>query len=118
MHALLECIIVEYANRLRARYPCQKIRSATVFASAIRAFAQYGYIELVNTKTGIRKGIPKFLIDRLKRSSQPIWIPGRNFPVEYLDIYDEMQPYMFGDGCHTLAAYSLRMSQDRAAQER
>ncbi len=69
MHGLLECIIVQYANRLRVKYPGRKIQNAAVFASAIQAFAQYGYIELVNAKTGIPKGIPEFLIDTIKRST-------------------------------------------------
>jgi hypothetical protein len=98
MHAILECIFVDYANQLRAEYPGTKIRNAEVFASAIPEFERFGYIELVNLKTGMRKGIPEFLIDTIKRSKrQPIWIPSRNFPVEPFDIAKEMKPSIQGD---------------------
>lgn len=98
MDALLECIFVRYANRLRENYPGRKIRNAAVFASGIPVFERFGYIELVDTKTGIRKGIPKFLVDRIKRSRrQPIWIPGTNFPVNPSDIFEEMKPSIQGD---------------------
>ena len=33
MHALLECIFVDYANQLRAKYPGRTIRNAAVFTS-------------------------------------------------------------------------------------
>ena len=98
MHAILECIFVDYANQLRAKYPGTKIRNAEVFASAIPVFERFGYIELVNSKTVMRKGIPEFLIDTIKRSKrQPIWIPSRNFPVDLSDIVKEMKPSMQGD---------------------
>jgi hypothetical protein len=98
MHAILECTFVDYANQLRAAYPGRRIRNAAVFASAISAFERLGYIELVNPKIGMRKGIPEFLIDTIKRSKrQPIWIPSRNFPVDLSDIVKEMKPSMQGD---------------------
>jgi hypothetical protein len=97
MHALLECVFVDYANQLRAEYPDRKIRNATVFASAIPAFAHFGYIELVR-KTNIPKGIPDFLINTIKRSKEDaIWIPSKNFPRDPMDLYAEMKPYMRGD---------------------
>jgi hypothetical protein len=98
MHAILECIFVDYANQLRAEYPGRKIRSAAVFASGIPEFERLGYAELVNAKTGIRTGIPRFLIDTIKRSKrQPIWIPSRHFPVDSSDIFKEMKPSIQGD---------------------
>ncbi len=98
LDAMLECIIVQYANQLRAEYPSQKIRNAAVFASAIPVFARWGYIELVNAKTGIPKRIPEFLVDRIRRARrQPIWIPSANLPIEPFDIFDEMKPSMRGD---------------------
>jgi len=98
MHAILECIFVDYANQLRAEYPGRNIRNAAVFASGIPVFERFGYIELVNAKTGIRKGIPEFLIRRIKRSKrQPIWIPSTNFPVDLSDIDKEMKASMHGD---------------------
>jgi hypothetical protein len=98
MHEILECILINYVNELRAKYPGRKIRNAEVFASAIPEFERFGYIELVNAKTGIRKGIPEFLIDTIKRSKRlPIWIPSRNFPVDLSDIVKEMKPSIQGD---------------------
>jgi len=98
MHAILECIFVDYANQLRAKYPGRKIRNAAVFASAIPEFERFGYIELVDTRAGIRNGIPEFLVDTIKRSKrQPIWIPSRNFPVHLPDIAKEMKPSIQGD---------------------
>jgi hypothetical protein len=98
MHALLEGLFVDYANLLRAKYPGRKIRNAAVFASGIPEFERFGYIELVDTRIGIRKGIPKFLIEAIKRSKrQPIWVPSRNFPVHLSDIVKEMKPSIQGD---------------------
>ncbi len=98
MYALLECILVDYANQLRAKYPGQKIRNSAVFASGIPVFERFGYIELVDAKAGILKGIPEFLIARIKRSKhQPIWVPSRNFPVEAFDIFEELKPSIEGD---------------------
>ena len=98
MHAILECIFVDYANVLRAKYPGRKIRNAAIFASGIPEFERFGYIELVDARTEIRKGIPEFLIDTIKRSKrQPIWIPSRNFPVDLSDIVKEMKPCIQGD---------------------
>ncbi len=98
MLALLEYTFADYANQRRAKYPGRKIRNAEVFASAIQAFAGFGYIELADAKAGIREGIPEFLVDRIKRSRhQPIWIPGKKFPVDLSDLDNEMQPYMCGD---------------------
>ena len=98
MHAILECIFIDYANQLRAAYPGRKIRNAAVFASAIPEFERFGYIELVDTRNGVRKGIPKCLIDRIKRSKrQPSWIPSRNFPVDLSNIVREMTPSIRGD---------------------
>ena len=98
MNAILECIFTDYANQLRVANPGRKIRNAAVFASAIPEFERLGYIELVDTRNGLRKGIPKLLIDTIKRSKrQPIWIPSRNFPVDLSDIVKEMKPSMQGD---------------------
>jgi hypothetical protein len=98
MHAILKCIFVDYANQLRAAYPGRKIRNGAVFASAIPEFERFGYIKLVDTRNGIRKGIPKFLIDSIKRSKhQPIWVPSRYFPVDLSDIVKEMKPSIQGD---------------------
>ena len=97
MHGLLECMFIRYAIQLRAEYPNRKIRNATVFASAIPAFARFGYIELVR-KTSIPKYIPWFLIKTIKRSKEDaIWIPSKNFPRHALDLDKEMKPYMEGD---------------------
>ena len=97
MFPLLECIFVDYANQLRAEYPHCKIRNATVVASAIPAFARFGYIKLVR-KTSIPKDIPYFLINAIKRAREDaIWIPSDNFPQDTWDLYKEMKPYMHGD---------------------
>ena len=98
MDVILECIFVDYANELRAKYPGRKIRNAAVFASGIPVFERFGYIELVNAKTAIRKGIPEFLIGRIKRARRlPIWIPSTNFPADLFDIHNEMNASMDGD---------------------
>src|ERR1035437_991268 len=98
MHALLECIFVDYANLLRANYPGQTIRNAAVFVSGVPEFARLGFIELVDARTGIRDGIPDFIVRRIKRAKhQPIWIPGPNFPASPDDIYDQMKPFMRGN---------------------
>ena len=98
MHAILEGIFVDYANDLREVYPGQTIRNAAVFASGIPEFERFGYIELVNAKTGIRKGIPEFLIRTVKRARRlPIWIPSTNFPADPFDIHKEMNASMDGD---------------------
>jgi hypothetical protein len=81
MHGLLECIFVDYANLLQANYPGRTIRNAAVFISGVPEFARLGFIELVDTRTGIRDGIPDFIVRRIKHAKhQPIWIPGPNFP--------------------------------------
>ena len=81
MHALLECIFVDYANLLRANYPGRTIRNVTVFVSGVPEFARLGFIELVDARTGIPEGIPDFMLRRIERAKhQPIWIPGPNFP--------------------------------------
>jgi hypothetical protein len=91
-------MFVRYANDLREVYPGQTIRNAAVFASGIPEFERFGYIELVDTRTGIREGIPKFLIDSIKRCKrQPVWIPSTNFPDEFRGIYKEMTASMHGD---------------------
>ena len=95
MHALLECIFVDYANQLRARYPGRTIRNAAVFTSGVPEFARLGFIELVDARTGLPEGIPEPLVRRIKRAKhQPIWIPGVNFPDNAMDIYDQMKPTM------------------------
>ena len=98
VYPLLECMFVAYANRLRAQYPGRKIRNRAVFASGIPAFARLGYIQLVDIRTEIPKGIPEFLIARIRRmKDQPIWIPSRNFPANPFDIHKEMKPSLHGD---------------------
>jgi hypothetical protein len=98
MHPILECLFVAYANQLREKYPGRKIRNAAVFASGIPEFERFGYIELVNARTGIRKGIPEFLIGTIKRSRrQPIWIPSTNFPDNPSDVFKGMKPSIQGD---------------------
>jgi hypothetical protein len=98
MHALLECIFVDYANLLRTNYPCKTIRNAAVFVSGVPEFARLGLIELVDARTGIRDGIPDFVVRTIKRAKhQPIWIPGVNFPANSMDIYDQIKPFMRGD---------------------
>src|SRR6476660_2421599 len=98
MHRLLECTFVDYANQLRASYPGQIIRKATVFASGVPEFARLGFIELVDARSGIPKDIPDFLIRTIKRAKyQPIWIPGVNFPDDPWDINELMKPFMLTD---------------------
>ena len=95
MHRLLECTFVDYANQLRASYPGQIIRKATVFASGVPEFARLGFIELVDARSGIPEGIPDFLIRTIRRARhQPIWIPGVNFPDDPFDIYEQMKVSM------------------------
>ena len=98
MHALLECTFVDYANLLRTNYPGKTIRNAAVFVSGVPEFARLGLIELVDARTGIRKGIPDFIVRRIKRAKhQPIWVPGPNFPAYPWAVYDQMKPFMRGD---------------------
>jgi hypothetical protein len=98
MHGLLECTFVDYANQLRANYPGQKIRNAAVFASGVSEFARLGFIELVDARTGIPKGLPEPLVRTIKRAKhQPIWIPGVNFPDDAMDIYKQMKPFIRND---------------------
>lgn len=98
MHALLECIFVDYANLLRANYPGRTIRNAAIFVSGVPEFARLGFIELVDARTGIPEGIPDFIVRRIKRAkNQPIWIPGPNVPAIPEDIYDQMKPFMRGN---------------------
>jgi hypothetical protein len=98
MHALLECIFVDYANLLRTNYPGKTIRNAAVFVSGVPEFARLGLIELVDARTGIRDGIPDFVVRTIKRAKhQPIWIPGVNFPASLDDIFKQMKPFMRGN---------------------
>ena len=104
LHPFLKMIFGCYVFKLREEYPGRKIRNAAVFASAIERLNASGYIELVDARTGIRKGIPEFLIDSIilidsiKRAKRkPIWIPSRNFPLDLFDLDKEMQPYLSGD---------------------
>ena len=98
MHPLLECTLVDYANRLRANYPDRRIRNAAVFASGVPEFARLGYIELVDARTGVREGVPDFLVRAVKRAKhQPVWIPAINFPDDPMSMFDEMRPSMKGD---------------------
>jgi hypothetical protein len=60
MHRLLECTFADYANQLRASYPGQIIRNATVFASGVPEFARLGFIELVDARNGMPKDIPGY----------------------------------------------------------
>src|SRR5690348_3468215 len=53
MHGLLECMFVDYANRLRSSYPNRRIRNAAVFTSGVPEFARRGYIELIDARTRI-----------------------------------------------------------------
>ena len=74
------------------------IRNAAVFASAIPEFARLGYIELVDA----RKKIPEYISDdiahRIKRTKhQPIWVPGKKFPHNPLDIFELMKPSLRGE---------------------
>ena len=98
MHGLLECIFVDYANLLRAKYPGRTIRNAAIFVSGVPEFARLGLIELVDARTGIPEGIPDFVVRTIKRAKhQPIWIPGVNFPASPDDIFKQMKPFMRGD---------------------
>ena len=98
MYGLLECIFVDYANQLRANYPDRTIRNTAVFASGVPEFARLGLIELVDARTGIRDGIPDFVVRTIKRAKhQPIWIPGVNFPASLDDIFKQMKPFMRRD---------------------
>jgi hypothetical protein len=93
MHALLECIFVDYTNQLRAKYPGRIIRNATVFASGVSEFARLRFIELVDARSRIPQGLPEPLVRTIKRAKhQPIWIPGENFPDDAMDIYRQMKP--------------------------
>ena len=95
MFALLKCIFADYANQLRDNYPNQTIRNAAVVASGVPEFARLGFIELVDTRRGIPKNIPGFLVRRIKRAKhQPIWIPGVNFPDDAMEIYKQMKPFI------------------------
>ena len=97
MHGILECTFVDYANRLRAKYPERTIRNAAVFASGVPEFARLGYIELVDARTGIPDGLPPALVRTIKRAKhQPIWIPGPNFPDDPWDIYEQMKSSVRG----------------------
>src|SRR5690242_10362440 len=84
-------MFVDYSNQLRARYPDHTIRNATVFAAAISEFARLGYIELVDARK-IPKDIPEGLVRTVKRARGPIWIPGKNFPDEPLELYERLKP--------------------------
>ncbi len=98
MHALLECMFVDYANLLRERYPERTIRNAAVFASGVPEFARLGYIELVDAGIGIPDDIPPSLVRTIKRAKyQPIWVPGPNFPDDALDVDEQMRPSLRGD---------------------
>ena len=98
MHGLLECIFVDYANLLRANYPDRTIRNTAVFVSGVPEFARLDLIELVDARTGIRDGIPDFVVRTIKRAKhQPIWIPGVNFPASLDDIFKQMKPFMLGN---------------------
>jgi hypothetical protein len=97
MYALLECLFVDYANQLRAAYPGRTIRNAAVFATGVPEFARRGFIRLVDVRSGIPKGVPDFIVRRIKRAKyQPIWVPGVNFPDNPLDICERMKPSMRG----------------------
>ena len=116
MHPILECVFIDYANQLRAKYPDRKIRNVEVFASGILAFARLGYIELADARTGIRNGIPKFLVDRIKRCRrQPVWIPSTNFPADLFDLEKEIKPSIHGDAVvwRYIAFKSRRISQPK-----
>jgi hypothetical protein len=95
MFALLKYIFADYANQLRDNYPNQTIRNAAIIASGVPEFARLGFIELVDTRRGIPKHIPGFLVRRIKRAKhQPIWIPGVNFPDDAMEIYKQMKPFI------------------------
>src|SRR3984957_56116 len=94
MHGLLECIFVNYANQLRANYPGRIIRNAAVLVSGVPEFAQLSFIELVDARSGIPKGIPDFLVRTIKRAKhQPIWILGVNFPDDPWHINELMNDF-------------------------
>lgn len=95
--ALLKHVFVDYAVQLRAQYPDRKIRNAAVFASGIPAFARLSYVELVDARKPLPKHILPYIAQRIKRASQPIWVPGKNFPRNLLDLDNLMQPYLHGD---------------------
>ncbi len=98
MHALLECIFVDYANELRMKYPDQIIRNAAVFRSGVPEFARLGLIQLVDARKSIPEGIRERVVRTVKRAKhQPIWIPGPNFPNDPLEIYDRMKASMHGN---------------------
>ncbi len=97
LFALLKHVFADYAVQLRAEYPGRKIRNAAVLASGIPEFARLGYIELVDA----RKKVPEHILDhvahRIQRARQPIWVPGKNFPHNPLDLRHQMLPYMRGN---------------------
>ena len=95
--ALVEVTLVDYANQLRAEYPNRVIRNAAVFASAIPEFARLGYIELVDARQKIPEHISDYVVHRIKRARQPIWVPGKNFPRNPLVMFELMKPSMDGD---------------------
>ena len=98
LHALLKETFSMYAVDLRAQYPNQTIRNATVVDSAIREFSRLAYIELVDCSQGIPPGVPSVLFRRLKRvRHHPIWIMGRQFPDDPMDMFDQMRPSVKGD---------------------
>ncbi len=98
MFALLKYIFADYANQLRADYPSRTIRNATVLTSGVPALARLGYIELVDARKKIPEHVPDFLARRYRRARyQPIWIPGKNFPRDPLDIFEQIKASMRGD---------------------
>jgi hypothetical protein len=73
------------------------IRNTVVFASAVKEFERFGYIELIDRRFGIPAGLPDFLVRTIKRSKHhSIWIPGPCFPDEPWDLFDLMKPSMRG----------------------
>jgi len=85
-------------TNLRAKYPQQAIDDAAMCASGMPEFARLGYIELVDARINIPNGLPPGLVRTIKRAKyQPIWVPGRNFPNEPLDIFEQMQPSLRGN---------------------
>ena len=97
MFALVEVILVDYANQLRAAYPKRQIRNATVFASAVPECARLGYIELVDARQKIPAHISDYVAHKIKRARQPIWVPGKKFPRNPFDMFELMNPSMHGD---------------------
>ena len=98
LHALPKETLSMYARDLRAQYPNQTIRNTTVIDSAIREWSRFGYIELVDCRREIPAEIPGVLVRRLKRVRRhPIWIMGRQFPDDPMDMFDQMRPSMKGD---------------------